>query len=66
MFVGLYRAVVEALASENASRLVVMQAAEQNIEERREAFNLKLQQRQTSSMNKLRDVIVGYVALSDT
>lgn len=33
-FVGFYQACAESLASENASRLVVMQLAEKNIEER--------------------------------
>lgn len=66
LFAGLYRAVAQSLASENASRLVAMQAAEQNIEERLDEFQMRLQQqRQTSIMNELLDVIAGYVALTD-
>ncbi len=34
LFVSLYRALAESLASENAARLAAMQAAEKNIEDR--------------------------------
>lgn len=39
LFVSLYRATVESLASENASRLTSMQAAEKNIEDRLTELN---------------------------
>lgn len=66
LFVGIYRAIAESLASENASRLVAMQAAEQNIEDRLEELRAAFQQqRQTAIMNELLDVISGYVALTD-
>jgi F-type H+-transporting ATPase subunit gamma len=66
LFVGLYRAIAESLASENASRLVAMQAAEQNIQDRLDELQMSFQQeRQNAIMNELLDVISGYIALTD-
>ena len=44
LFVSLYRAFAESLASENASRLASMQVAEKNIEERLRVLNTESRQ----------------------
>jgi F-type H+-transporting ATPase subunit gamma len=63
-FVGLYRACVESLASENASRLASMQMAEKNIEERLETLHrLYQQQRQTTITSELLDIVSGFEVL---
>ncbi|EDX83597.1 ATP synthase F1, gamma subunit [Synechococcus sp. PCC 7335] len=63
-FVGLYRACVESLASENASRLASMQMAEKNINERLEMLNrLYQQQRQTLITSELLDIVSGFEVL---
>ena len=65
-FVGLYRACVESLASENASRLASMQMAEKNIDERLETLNrLYQQQRQTSITSELLDIVSGFEVLKE-
>lgn len=65
-FVSIYRATVESLASENASRLASMQAAEKNIEEKLEEINNRyMQQRQRSITAELLDIISGFEVLSD-
>lgn len=65
LFVSLFRACAESLASENASRIAAMQAAEKNIEERldelRGSFN---QLRQSAITEELLDVVTGFEALS--
>lgn len=67
VFVSLFRACAESLASENASRLAAMQRAEKNIgellEDLRRAFH---RLRQTSIDEELFDVISGFEALSDS
>lgn len=64
-FVTLFRAFTESLASENASRLASMQAAEKNIEDRLEQFNNQYHHlRQSSITEELMDVISGYEVLS--
>ncbi|HZX10550.1 MAG TPA: F0F1 ATP synthase subunit gamma [Acidobacteriota bacterium] len=64
-FVALYRASMESLASENASRLSSMQAAEKNIQERMDDLNTKYQhQRQESITAELLDIISGFEVLS--
>jgi F-type H+-transporting ATPase subunit gamma len=66
-FASLYRAVAESLASENASRLSSMQAAEQNIEERLDQLNAQYHHlRQTSITEELMDVVAGYEALAES
>lgn len=66
LFVSLYRAFAESLASENASRLASMQNAERNIEERLEALKAQFhRQRQMSITEELLDIISGFVALTD-
>lgn len=64
IFVSLYRAFAESLASENASRLAAMQGAEKNIEERRSELLAQYhQKRQMSITEELLDVVSGYDAL---
>jgi F-type H+-transporting ATPase subunit gamma len=64
-FDSLYRAIAESLASENASRLSSMQAAEKNIEERLDQLNTQYHQlRQSSITAELMDVIAGYEVLT--
>lgn len=65
LFVSLYRALAESLASENASRLASMQAAERNIMERLEELNAQFhRQRQVSITEELLDIVAGYEALA--
>jgi F-type H+-transporting ATPase subunit gamma len=64
LFVSLYRAFAESLASENASRLASMQGAEKNIEERlSELGNQFHRQRQMSITEELLDIVSGFEAL---
>lgn len=65
IFVSLFRACAESLASENASRLVSMQRAEKNIEELLEEMKRMFHQlRQSKIDEELFDVIAGFDALS--
>ena len=65
LFVLLFQACAESLASENASRLAAMQRAEKNIEEILEELNRTFHRiRQESIDEELFDVISGYEALS--
>lgn len=65
LFVSLFRACAESLASENASRLVAMQRAEKNIEELLEDLGGRFHRlRQSSIDEELFDVISGFEALS--
>lgn len=65
LFVSVYRALAESLASENASRLASMQAAEKNIQEHLEELNtLFHQQRQTAITEELLDIISGFQVLT--
>jgi F-type H+-transporting ATPase subunit gamma len=64
LFISLYRATVESLASENAARLAAMQAAEKNIEERLTVLNAEYrQQRQNVITGELLDIVSGFEAL---
>ena len=66
LFVVLYRAFAESLASENASRLASMQAAERNIAERLEELRaLFCYRRQHSITEELLDIVAGFEALSN-
>jgi F-type H+-transporting ATPase subunit gamma len=66
LFVSLYRAFAESLASENASRLSSMHGAERNIEERLAGLQGQfLRQRQMSITEELLDIVSGYEALTD-
>jgi len=65
IFVSLFRACAESLASENASRLAAMQRADRNIEELLEDLNGKYYRlRQSGIDEELFDVISGFEALS--
>lgn len=65
LFISLFRACAESLASENASRLAAMQRAEKNIEELLEELNQTFhRQRQSSIDEELFDVIAGFEALA--
>jgi F-type H+-transporting ATPase subunit gamma len=65
LFVVIYRALAEALASEHATRLAAMQAAERNIEERRDDLRqLYRLRRQETITRELLDVVSGYEAVS--
>ena len=65
LFVSLYRAMAESLASENASRLVSMQAAEKNIQEHMESLTtLFHQQRQGAITEELIDIVSGFEVLT--
>jgi len=64
LFASLFGAAVEAMATENAARLALMQQAERSINDR---YDEMLQEtrsaRQSEITNELLDVIVGYEAL---
>jgi F-type H+-transporting ATPase subunit gamma len=65
IFVSLFRACAESLASENASRLAAMERADKNIDELLENFHGMFHQlRQSGIDEELFDVISGYEALS--
>ncbi|WP_373536813.1 F0F1 ATP synthase subunit gamma [Microcoleus sp.] len=60
-FISLYRAFGQSLASENASRLVSMQVAEKNIEERLTEFKGEFRQkRQSAITGELLEIIAGF------
>ena len=64
LFVSLFRACAESLASENASRLAAMQRADKNIEESLEDLNRKFHRlRQSGIDEELFDVVSGFEAL---
>jgi F-type H+-transporting ATPase subunit gamma len=64
LFVSLFRACAESLASENASRLAAMQRAEKNIEELLEDLGGRFNRlRQSSIDEELFDVISGFEAV---
>lgn len=65
LFISVYRACTESLASENASRLAAMERADKNIEELLATLHNRLHsQRQSSIDEELFDVVAGYEALS--
>jgi F-type H+-transporting ATPase subunit gamma len=65
LFVSLFRACAESLASENAGRLAAMQRAEKNINELLDVLNSKFHRvRQSGIDEELFDVISGFEALS--
>jgi F-type H+-transporting ATPase subunit gamma len=64
LFISLFRACAESLASENASRLVVMERADKNINDLLEQLHGSFHQlRQSSIDEELFDVISGFEAL---
>jgi F-type H+-transporting ATPase subunit gamma len=65
LFISLYRACAESLASENASRLEAMQRAEKNIESVCDDLGCSLNRlRQSSIDEELFDVVAGFNALA--
>jgi F-type H+-transporting ATPase subunit gamma len=65
LFVSLFRACAESLASENASRLAAMQRAERNIDELLEDLSRRFHcLRQSDIDEELFDVVSGFEALS--
>jgi F-type H+-transporting ATPase subunit gamma len=65
LFVSLFSACAESLASENASRLAAMQRAEKNIDELLEGLNRTFYRlRQGAIDEELFDVISGFEALT--
>ena len=65
LFVSLFRACAESLASENASRLAAMQRADMNIDELLEDFNGRFHRvRQSGIDEELFDVIAGFEVLA--
>jgi len=65
LFVSLFRACAESLASENASRLAAMQRADKNIDELLEDLNRTFHRlRQSGIDEELFDVISGFESLS--
>ena len=65
LFVSIFRACAESLASENASRLAAMRRADKNIDELLKALNGSfLRMRQSGIDEELSDVISGFEALS--
>ena len=65
LFVSLFRACAESLASENASRLAAMQRADKNIDELLETLNSTFHRLRQSGIDKeLFDVIAGFEALT--
>lgn len=67
LFVAIYRACAESLASEHASRLAAMQGAERNIEERLDELTREFHhQRQTTITEELLDIVAGVTALEES
>lgn len=67
LFISLFRACAESLASENASRLSAMQRADKNINELLENLHGTFHRlRQSSIDEELFDVVSGYEALADS
>jgi len=65
LFISLFRACAESLASENASRLAAMERADKNIDELLENLTRSFHRlRQTSIDEELFDVISGFEALT--
>jgi F-type H+-transporting ATPase subunit gamma len=65
LFISIFRACAESLASENASRLAAMQRAEKNITDLLEDLNQSFhRQRQSSIDDELFDVVSGFEALT--
>ncbi len=65
LFVSLFRACAESLASENASRLAAMQRAEKNIDELLEDLNRNFHRlRQSGIDEELFDLVSGFEALT--
>jgi F-type H+-transporting ATPase subunit gamma len=67
LFVSLFRACAESLASENASRLAAMQRADKNIDELLEDLNRTFHSlRQSGIDEELFDVVSGFESLRNS
>jgi F-type H+-transporting ATPase subunit gamma len=67
LFVSLFRACAESLASENASRLSAMQRAEKNIDDMLEELSRQYNSRRQAGIDEeLFDVVSGFNSLSDS
>jgi F-type H+-transporting ATPase subunit gamma len=65
LFISLFRACAESLASENASRLAAMERADKNIDELLETLHGEFHRlRQSGIDEELFDVVAGFEALS--
>jgi len=65
LLVSLYRAVVNSLAAENASRMASMQSAERNIEDRLRELQAGFNHRRQTRINEeLLDIVGGFEALT--
>ncbi len=65
LFVAIFRAGVDSIASEHATRLASMQAAERNIDEHLDEMNAEFRRkRQQTITEEMMDVVAGYEALS--
>lgn len=66
VFVSLFQATAESLASENASRLAAMQGAEKNIDDVLSGLKLQFhQERQMAITDELLDIVAGFEALAE-
>ena len=66
LFASMFRAAAEALVTENAARLAMMQQAEQSIDDRLDALTSSMRSvRQTEITTELLDVIIGFEALKN-
>lgn len=64
IFVSMFRASAEAMVTENAARLALMQQAEQSVDERVERVKGEMRYvRQDEITNELMDIIIGFEAL---
>jgi F-type H+-transporting ATPase subunit gamma len=67
LFVSIFRACAESQASEHASRLAAMQAAERNLDERFEEVTMAFRRaRQSVITSELLDVVAGFEAITTT
>jgi F-type H+-transporting ATPase subunit gamma len=65
LFISLYRACAESMASENAARLASMQAADRNIGERLDELNFQFRDlRQSTITEELLDIVSGFETLT--
>ena len=66
LFVSLFKACAESLASENESRLSAMERANKNIDELLQELGLKYHQKRQNSIDaELFDVVAGFEAMND-
>ncbi len=67
LFASLFRAMVDSLAAENASRLAAMRGAERNISDQLDALQAQYhQKRQMTITEELLDIVSGFEALSSS